>query len=124
MQQGPAFEHIRTARANIRLASQICGGAADLARLQRALQLLEASATEMRLAEAAVRSGATGKPAELRREITQMKREIACTVRVIDGCASLHRGLSVRLGCTALTYTPQGRAVAPSHSAAACEMQG
>jgi hypothetical protein len=122
MQRRPASDCVRIARANIRLAAQICG-AADMTRLQRALDFLEAAAAGMRRAEAEARSGMPEDPAGLRREIALLKREIAGMMRVIDGCAALHRGLCVRLGCTALTYTPQGRAVAALPSAVACEMQ-
>jgi len=122
MRRGPASGHIRAARANLQLATQICGRA-DLARLQRALNLLETTASEMRLAEAAVRSGISNERGELRREAELMKREVACLVRVVDGCAALYRGRSIRLGCTALTYTPQGRAATAPLSVAAFEMQ-
>lgn len=123
MQRRPASDCVGIARANIRLATQICG-TADLARLQQALDLLEAAATQMRQAEAEARSRMPKDPAGLRLETALLKREIAGMMRVIDGCAALRRGLCVRLGCTALTYTPQGRAVAAPPSAAACEMQG
>ena len=122
MRQGPASGKIRAARANLRLAAQICA-TADLAGLQRALNLLETTAFEMRLAEAAVRSGLSNERGELRHEAALMKREVACLVRVVDGCAALYRGRSVRLGCTTLTYTPQGRAATAPLSAAAFEMQ-
>jgi len=123
MQRRPASDSVRMARANIRLATQICG-AADLPRLQRALGLLETAAAEMRQAEAEVRSGMPEDPRGLRRETALLKREIAAMMRVIDGCAALRRGLFAWLGCQGLTYTPQGRAVAAPPSAAACEMQG
>jgi len=120
--QGQASEHMRNARANIRMATRTCGGA-DLSRLRRILELLQATAGEMHLAEGALRSGTSNDPVELRREATMLKRETACLLRAIDGCAALHRGLSVRLGCSPLTYTPYGRSAAPV-VAAACEMQG
>jgi hypothetical protein len=123
MQPKAALGHMRAARRNVRSAIQICG-TADLTELQRALDLLTATASEMRLAEAAILTEKPGEPGELRREAALLKREVACLMRVIDGCAALHRGLSVRLGCTALTYSPQGRTIATSADAAACEMQG
>jgi len=122
MQRRPASDCVRMARANIRLATQVCG-AADMPRLQRALRLLETAAAEMRQAEAEVRSGILVDPRGLRRETALLKREIAAMMRVIDGCAALRRGLCAWLGCTGLTYTPQGRAVAAPPSSAACEMQ-
>lgn len=127
MQRKQAGGHIRTARANIRLATQICG-TADLTQLQRVLDILEATVSEMHLAEAAVSAGKLNEPDELQRETAFLRREVACLMRVIDGCAALHRGLGIRLGCTGLTYSPQaysaqGRSVA-AHAAAACEMQG
>jgi hypothetical protein len=119
----PALGHMRAARGNVRSAIQICG-TADLTELQRTLDFLTVTASEMRLAETAILTEKPGEPGELRREAALLKREVACLMRVIDGCASLHRGLSVRLGCTALTYSPQGRSIETSSSAAACEMQG
>jgi len=123
MERRPASDCVRTARANIRLANQICEGA-DLARLQEAFTLLETTVAEMRQAETEVRTGMTDGSADLRRETKLLKREIAGAMRVVDGCAALCRGLSIRLGLTALTYTPQGRSVAATLSAAECELQG
>jgi hypothetical protein len=123
MQPRPASEHIRIARANVGLATQVCGAAYKTA-VERAFNLLETAAAEMREAEAEVRSGLPIDSAELRRETALLKREIAVMMRVIDGCAALCRGLSMRLGCTALAYTPQGRPVAARPSSAACELQG
>ena len=133
MPQGPASGHIRTARANIRLAAQMCG-TADLNRLQQALELLQTTASEMQLAETGVRSGLVSDRGEVQREEIQreevqretalLRREVACLMRVIDGCAALNRGLGMRLGCTALTYTPGGYAGSTPFSTSACEMQG
>jgi|SRR5271157_6357564 len=123
MQQRPASENIRIARANVRLATQICG-TADMTALERAFNLLETAAVEMRQAETAIRSGLPNDPAGLCRETALFKREIAVLMRAIDGCAALCRGLSIRLGCTALAYTPQGRAVAAPPSCTARELRG
>ena len=122
MRQRPVSERLRVARANIRLAAQICA-VADLDRLQRAIDLLESTVTEMTLAEAQLRSAIPQERAELQQEAILLKREIAGMVRVIDGYAALYRGLAVRLGCAPLAYTPQGHTVAASPSAAACEVQ-
>jgi hypothetical protein len=116
-------DRVRTARANVQLAAQICRGA-DLSGLQRALNLLETTVAEMREAEAEVHSGVPNDATELRRETELLKREIEGIMRVIDGCAAMCRGLSMRLGLTSLAYTPKGVSVAPSPSAAACELQG
>jgi hypothetical protein len=121
--QRPASEHIRIARANVRLATQICG-AADMTVLERAFNLLETAAAEMRQAEAEIRSGLPNDPAGLCREAALLKREVAVLMRAIDGCAALCRGLSLRLGCTALAYTPQGREVAAPPSCTARELRG
>ena len=123
MQPRPSSDCVRSARANIRLAAQTCG-AADIARVQRALDLLESAAIEMRQAEAGVRSGTPMDPGEVRNETALLKGEIARMMRVIDGFAALLHGLSVRLGCTALAYTHQGRTVPAPSSAAVCELQG
>jgi len=123
MQQRPACEHIRMARANVRRATQMCG-AANRKALERALQLLESAAGEMRQAEAGVRSGRPNDPAGVRRESALLKRETAVMMRAIDGCAAVCRGLSMRLGCTAPAYTPQGRPAAAPPSSAACELRG
>ncbi|MGA2648591.1 MAG: hypothetical protein ABSF15_28240 [Candidatus Sulfotelmatobacter sp.] len=114
---------VRAARASLRLSAQICGGA-DINELHRAFQLLETSVTEMRQADAEVRHGIPDDCAELRREIALLKREIAGTMRVADGCAALYRGASMRLGLTSLTYAPKGNSVAPPPSTGACELQG
>ncbi len=114
---------VRTARANVRLAAQICAGA-DLTALQRARNLLETTVVEMLQAEAEVRAMMPDDCAELRREIALLKREIAGVMRVVDGCAALCRGLSMRLGLTPLAYTPVGSSVAPSSPAAVCELHG
>jgi hypothetical protein len=95
-----------------------------MAGLERALKLLEATAADMRQAEAEVRSESPDDPTEMRREIALLKREIAGMMRVVDGCAALCRGLSIRLGCTTLAYTPQGRTVTAPAVSAACELQG
>ena len=123
MRRQPVSDCVRMVRANVRQATRMCG-AADPARLQGAIDLLEVAAAGMRRAEAEARSNMPGDPAELRRESALLKREIASMTRVIDGCAALRRGLGVRLGGAALTYTSQGRTVTAPPSAAACEMQG
>jgi hypothetical protein len=122
MERQAASDCVRTVRANVRQATRMCG-AADTAGLRRAIGLLEAAAAEMRRAEADARRGMPGDAAELRRETALLKREIACMMRVIDGCAALGRGLSLRLSGAALGYTCQGRTILAT-SAAACEMQG
>jgi hypothetical protein len=123
MQRRTASDRVRAARANIRLAAQTCG-TADIASLQRSLNLLEIAALEMRRAETDVHSGMLKDTGELQLEIAKLKREIAGLMRVIDGCAALCRGLSVRLGGTAVAYTPQGRPVASPPAGAACELRG
>ena len=133
MQPSLASGHIRTARATIRLATQICG-AADLTALQRALNLLQTTVPEMRLAEAALRAANLNERVEVQREAALLKREVACLMRVIDGCAALYRGLGIRLGCSGLSYSPQSyscqsyscrpRSLAAPAGEAACEMQG
>jgi len=122
MPLGLAWRHVRAARVALRQAIQTCGSA-DLAGLQRAVRLLETVAGEMQFAEAAVQSSSPGDPAGLRLETSQLKTEVAWALRVIDGCAALHRGLSIRLVGSTSGYTAQGHAVAAS-SAASCEMQG
>jgi hypothetical protein len=92
--------------------------------LEQTLRLLEAAAAAMRQAEMEVRAGMLSDPAGLRRETVLLKREIAVMLRVVDGCAALCRGYSMRLGSRALAYTPQGRAIAARPSASACELQG
>ena len=123
MQPPAAFNCVRISRENISLAIQACG-AADTAHLQRAVSFLENAVAEVRQAEAQVRANTPSNCATLRRETILLKRQIAIMMRVIDGCASLRRGLSVRLGSTAPAYTPQGRPAAAPPQAAACEMQG
>ena len=123
MQPGPASGHIHAARAIVRQAAQICEKA-NLELLNSAPDLLQAAASEMRLAEAAIRAGSSGERAEPRQEAGLLKRELSSMMRVADGCSGVLRGLAVRLGCAAVTYTPQGRASAPSPSAAAYEVQG
>lgn len=118
-----AFDSVRIARANVRLAAQVCATAV-LDDLQRAIDLLETSAVAMRQAEADLRARKPANPAELRRETSLLKREIASLLRVIDGCAALCRSLSLRLGCTGAAYTPQGREAAAPPSSAACGLQG
>ncbi|SPE23318.1 hypothetical protein SBA3_1010033 [Candidatus Sulfopaludibacter sp. SbA3] len=118
-----AYESIRGARANIHLAAQICA-AADFASLRQSIDLLEAAADAVRQAEDEVRAGVPRDPAEIRRQILLLKQEIASLMRVIDGCASVCRGLSLRLSGNAIAYTPQGRESALVPSAAACEVQG
>jgi len=121
--QQQALGCVQNARANVRLATQVCG-TADMASLERTLNLLETTDAVLRQAEAGVRSGSPHDPAGLRRETVLLKREIAGMLRVIDGCAAVCRSLSMRLGGTALEYTPQGRVVAAPPSSAACELQG
>src|ERR1017187_6953097 len=88
MQRRTASDRVRAARANIRLAAQTCG-TADIASLQRSLNLLEIAALEMRRAETDVHSGMLKDTGELQRGIAKLKREIAGLMRVIDGCAAL-----------------------------------
>jgi len=114
---------VRTARANLRLAAQTCGGA-DANGMQRAFNLLEATVAEMSHAEMEISGGTPVDCAELHREISLLKREIAVTMRVIDGCAALYRGLSMRLGLTSLEYTPTAGSVTPPPKSPACELQG
>jgi hypothetical protein len=123
MPRQPASDYVRVARTNISLAVKACG-VADEAHIRRALAFLETAVAEIRHAEAGVRSAAFGDPAKLRRETLLLKRDIAIMLRVIDGCASLRRGLALRLGCSAPAYTPQGHSAAPPLPPSACEMQG
>jgi hypothetical protein len=122
MPRRDASDCVRIARANISLVTRTFA-AADMTYLRHALDLLETAVTEMRQAEAEVRAGMPRDPAKLRRETVLLKREIAGMMRVLDGCAALRRGLSVRLGCTAVAYTPQGREVVALPYAAASEMK-
>ena len=117
-----ATDRIRSARANLRAALGNCGKTEPRA-LERVLQLLQQAAGEMRLAEAEIRAGRTAGIVEIRRESAALKREIACMMRAIDGCAALYRGLSVRLEGAPLAYTCQGRTI-PPRPAATCEMRG
>ena len=123
MQPWSVSKGIRVARANVQLATQICGGA-DKEGLRQVLHLLGAATREMRRAETAARSGLVVGQEELSRETALLKREIACMMRAVDGCASLCRGLSVRLGGTAPAYTPRGCVGAPSPSGRACKLLG
>lgn len=123
MARRSASDCVRTARANVRLAAQTCG-AADMDALRRSIDLLETGAAAMREAEAEVHAGMTDNPAELGAETSELKREIASLLRVVDGCAALCRGLSVRFGCTGSAYTPLGSAVAAPPRSTACELQG
>ena len=123
MVQGMACLHVRNALETVRQAIQIFGSS-DLPGLERAIGLLEAAADQMHQAEAAVRSADGNHAAELRRETVELKSQVACAMRVIDGCAALHRGLAIRLRGANLSYTAQGYAVAASHSRSACETQG
>jgi len=123
MQRTPAADSVRIARENISLAIQACG-VADTAHLRRAISFLETAVTDVRRAEAEVLSATPPDPAKLRRETILLKRQVAIMMRVIDGCAALRRGLSVRLGCTAPAYTSQGRPAGAPPPVSACEMQG
>ena len=123
MSRRTASDCVHSARANVHLATKACG-AAEMSQLQRGLQLLETAAADILEAAAGIRSSMPKDPAALRLEITLMKREIAGMMRVIDGCAAVCRGLSVQLGCTALSYTPQGHAVATPSTTTACGLQG
>jgi hypothetical protein len=123
VQRRAASDSVRIARLSVSQAIQACG-ATDTAHLRRALGFLATAVADMRRAEAEIRACKPEDPAKLKREAILLKRQIAIMMRVIDGCAALRRGLSVRLGCSAPAYTPQGRPVAPPPPAAACEMQG
>jgi hypothetical protein len=123
MRQPAAVDCVRIARENISLAIQACG-VADTAHLLRAAGFLEVAVAHVRQAEERVCSAIPSDSTTLRRETILLKRRIAIMMRVIDSCAALRRGLSVRLGCTASAYTPQGRPAAAPPPAAACEMQG
>jgi hypothetical protein len=122
MRRPAAIDCVRAARENISLAIQACG-AADAAHLRRSIGFLETAVTDMRRAEAQVGASTPSDSAKLGREVILLKRQIAIMMRVIDGCASLRRGLSVRLGCAASAYTRQGRPAEAPSPAAACEMQ-
>ncbi|HUP04080.1 MAG TPA: hypothetical protein VMU19_08825 [Bryobacteraceae bacterium] len=117
-----ALEGILFARVNVRMATEMCGGA-DLNGLERVRNLLESAALWMRQAELDLASGAPGSK-ELRRESASLKREVACLMRAVDGCTALYRGLSVRLSGAAPGYAPQGCATPAAGSAGACELVG
>jgi len=116
-------DRVRNARACILAAAHACT-APDLVQLERALHLLESAAAEIRDAETAHRGATPADTAELKKQITLMKRELAALMRVIDGCAAICRGLSVRRGGTSLAYTAQGRELATLRSQTACELHG
>ena len=122
MQGGPS-DRVRAARADLRQLVRLCG-AADINQLHRAFELLETTVAKMRQADADVRESMPDDCADLRREVALLKREIAGMMHVVDGCAALYRGVSMRLGLTSLTYAPKGSSVAQVPSAAACELQG
>lgn len=114
---------IRIARANLRQAIEACG-AADVNGLPRMLAFLETAAAEVTRAESAMRSGLRETPADMRRQAAGLKQDIACMFRVIDGCAALHRGRTLRLDGTPLSYTRYGRPVAAPPARVDCEVQG
>jgi hypothetical protein len=123
MQRAAAIECVRIARESVSLAVRACA-AADTAHLHRAIVFLETAVLSVRQAEEAIRASVPLDSAKLRGETILLKRQTAIMMRVIDGCASLRRGLSVRLGAAGSAYTPQGRAAGEPPPAAACEMQG
>ena len=123
MKRTSAIDCVRTARESISLAIRACG-AADTAHLRRAVDFLETAVTNLRQAEEQIRASMPLDSEKLRRETMLLKRQTAIMMRVIDGSAALHRGLSVRLGDTAPAYTHEGRPVGARPAVAACEMQG
>jgi len=123
MQPRSGLDGVRIARVSVRRATRSCGGA-DMQGLERVLHLLEAAAGAMRQAEAGIRSGLLDEAFELRRQASLLKREIACMMRAVDGCAALCRGLSLRLGCAAPAYTPQGLPAAAAPGSGECELLG
>jgi hypothetical protein len=122
MPQPEPSSRVSAARANIRRAMKFCA-TPELAGLHSALDLLQISVSEMRAVEAELRAGPAGSGDGVRRETVLLKREIACLVRVVDGCAALYRGLSVQLGCESATYTAQGCAAKKPAAVTAYEMQ-
>ena len=122
MSEPAPCRHIRAARAKVRSATAICG-TAEIRGLQDVINLLEVAAAEMVLAESAVRAGMLDQADILRQETVLLNVMIACMMTIVDGCAALHRGLAVRLGCASVSYLSRG-AAAQQSAVAAYEMQG
>jgi hypothetical protein len=101
-------EHLQRARATIRRAMAEWD-ATNLARVEDSREMLVTAATDMRVFEAAVRSGAVLPTEELRSSLMAACRDIAQTTRVVDACVAFHRGLAASSGASPLGYNAEGQ---------------
>lgn len=82
--------------------------AADLAKVEKYCQLLQAASHDLRDFENAVRSGDVPTTPELGAAILQVKAEVVQATRVVDACVAFHRGLQARTGDAPPVYNAEG----------------
>jgi len=119
MSQASAKECLERARSSIR---QVLNDwdAASLARLEECRALLEVAAGDLREFEAsAVRGAVDGLDSTVR----ELKRDIVTLMRVVDAGSAFYRGLSLRLGSAAPSYTASGHSPEELTSPAAVAIQ-
>jgi len=106
MSQASAMACLERARSSIRHVLNDWD-AASLARMEECRALLEVAVGELRAFEASPArdaSAANGLDSTAR----QLKRDIVTLMRVVDAGSAFYRGLALRLGSSAPSYTASG----------------
>lgn len=83
--------------------------AGDLARVEFCQGLLEESVMDLRAIEDRLRSERAAAPGGLSSGLLGLKQEITQMARVVDAGLAFHRGVALRMGCSAPAYGPQGQ---------------
>jgi hypothetical protein len=89
-----------------------------------ALDILRTACAEFQAWTEQIRRGPGLAAGPMRSGLTQVKREVASFLRLVDACAAVQRGLSARFGVRAVAYSPNGCTTVPTSVASAYDMQG
>lgn len=106
-----AIDRINQARTSVRHAIEHWNGA-DLPQVAAVQKLLEAAVLEFEQVPDRLRGVHAMGADDLYSLVSDLKRDIAHLMRVIDACSAFHRGLAVRLGDCVPTYDAAGRIAA------------
>ncbi len=102
-----ASERGGRARTAVRLALENWDSS-ELERIEATEKLLQQAAADLQEAQYRVRAGISGNNSQLCATVSDLKRDVAQLMRMVDAGAAFYRGLAVRLGESAPTYTANG----------------
>jgi hypothetical protein len=106
----PDFVAERIAHARRCTGTVLTGwNAAELSQCDLWRALLEEAVMDLRAIESYLRPGRVVVPDGLSSALLNLKREIAQIVQIVDAGLAFHRGVALRMGCSAPSYSPRGQ---------------